>query len=566
MTDTPRKTTSSLPLSFSTNTRKDFIEELRDDAYDILIIGGGITGAGVLRDATLRGFKTALIEKNDFASGTSSKSSKLIHGGIRYLKNLEFKLVHEALMERKTLINIAPHLVHPTQCLLPVYKHAPVPAWMIRIGLLLYDGLSSSNRIGFHKVIPTDENQSMEPALKKDDLEKLFLYYDGRADDSRLVMATVQSAVQQGAMAVNYAQAVDVVTVDNRIQGIRALDRLTGKEFTIHAKVIANATGPWCDRLRKNILGENKRRIRTTKGIHIILPLDDLPVKHTLVLTSPIDDRLVFAIPWRKWVILGTTDTDYNDDPDWIPIKEVEVDYLLQTFQEYFPDTKLTSEKILSAFAGLRPLRFEEGISADDVSREYQIFESPSRFFTIIGGKLTTYRTMAKELTDRMARTLEAEYGILPPQPECITHKHPLYGGDTGDYWQFCHRWYQRLSGEMALDEDVAHNLIESYGSRLPDVLNYLKKDRNNTRRIIPELPYLWGEVDYTCAHEMAVGLDDILMRRTHIFSLDPDNGLSVMEPVARHLQYLLKWTDKFRSEQTDLYRKRVQAMREFKN
>jgi len=552
-------------IEFSANTREDYIRKLQSEQFDILVIGGGITGAGVVRDAALRGYKTALIEKDDFASGTSSKSSKLVHGGFRYLKNLEFGLVHEALMERKNLMDIAPHLVHPIQCLFPVYKDSSVPGWMIQLGMLLYDGLSFTKRIGLHKLIPLGKNDKPEPGLLKKGLEKLFMYYDSRADDTRLVMATIQSAVQSSAITANYVKAIDVLNENDKVVGIRARDEISGNEFEIRAHVVANATGPWSDPVRQALLKDNKQRLRTTKGIHIIVRAEDLAIKRTMILSTIQDKRPVFAIPWRKFVILGTTDTYFDGDPDWVDIGDDDVDYLLETYNHYFPKGNLTKQNVISAYSGLRPLTFEEGKSAGQVTREYQIFEGPDSFFNIIGGKLTTYRTMAQELVDRLGNALDESLGILAQNSKCTTDKTALYGGDIENYEQFESEWTSQLTGQFKFDEDVAQNLIESYGSKVPDVLTILDKVERGREKIINDLPYLWGEIDYCCSHEMAMALDDFLMRRTHLFSLDPKQAMDVHVKVAERMSDILGWSENEKEDQLKRYKTKVEMVQAFK-
>ncbi|MCB0283626.1 MAG: glycerol-3-phosphate dehydrogenase [Calditrichaeota bacterium] len=552
-------------IEFSYKKRLEFINQLKSRSLDILVIGGGITGAGILRDAAIRGFKAGLIEKDDFASGTSSKSSKLVHGGFRYLKNLEFGLVHEALMERKTLMDIAPHLVHPIQCLLPVYKNASVPGWMIQIGMLLYDGLSFTKRIGLHKLIAVEDIHEREPLLRKEGLEKVFMYYDSRADDTRLVMANIQSAVQHDALAVNYVKAVDVVKEDGKITGVMVKDQISGETFAIRSKVVANASGPWCDVLRDNLLGQKNKRIRTTKGIHLLVQRKDLNIERTMILSAPNDDRPIFVIPWRNYVILGTTDTDFNGDPDWVDITEDDVDYLLEAYNYYFPAAKLNRQKIVSAYSGLRPLTFEEGKSAGEVTREYQIFETPENFFSIIGGKLTTYRTMAEELTDRLAENLEEKYSIKAKNNKCITDKVPLYGGDIDDFAAFREKWFLSLTETYKFEQDIAENFIEAYGNRLPDLLEIIDQTDLGRERIISSLPYVWGEITYAINHEMAMSLDDIMLRRLHLFSLDKKQGWDAHRVIAERMASVLGWSDQEKESQIKRYKEKIALVQDFK-
>lgn len=554
--------TNSVDLSIKARERN--ITRLQQEQFDILVIGGGITGAGVARDAALRGFKTALIDKADFCSGTSSKSSKLIHGGFRYLNNFEFGLVHEALMERKTLIDIAPHLVHPIQCLLPLHNHNAKPPWIIHFGLFLYDFLSFNKGIGSHKMLSQDEMQNLEPLLRRTDLKKVALYYDCQADDFRLVMANLQSAAQDGAVIANYVKATDVLWEKSRVVGIMAKDELGRESFPIRCRTIANATGPWCDSLRKELLEDSNHHVRTTKGIHLVLHRDDLPINHTILGQAIQDGRYVFAVPWRQFVFLGTTDTDYDGNPDQIPTERSDVDYLLQAFNHYFPDANLNNDKIISTFAGLRPLTYEEGKTASSVTREYQIFETPTNFFNIIGGKLTTYRTMAKEMVDRITKQLEKSFDISAANPKCITDQIPLFGGDILDYSEFYDNWKTKLSSQYDIEADIAHHLIESYGSQLPEILKCIEKASYGKERILPGLHYLWGELDYALEHEMTVSLDDFLIRRTHLFSLDRKQALDVHEEVAKRLAKKLGWSEEEKHAQIGRYKLKIEVTRQY--
>ena len=556
--------TESKSINLSAKGRERNITKLQREQFDILVIGGGITGAGVARDAALRGFKTALIDKADFCSGTSSKSSKLVHGGFRYLNNLEFGLVHESLMERKILMEIAPHLVHPIHCLLPLHGHNSKPAWMIHIGLFLYDFLSFTKRIGYHKILSRNEIQNLEPLLRQDDLKKVALYYDCQADDFRLAMANLQSSALGGAVIANYVKAVDILEENGQVVGIQAMNEISSKAFPIHSRLIANATGPWCDYLRQALLKNSQHRVRTTKGIHLVIHREDLPISHTILGQAVQDGRYIFAVPWRQFVFLGTTDTDYDGDPDHIPTERSDVDYLLDAFNHYFPDANLNDDKIISTFAGLRPLTYEEGRTASSVTREYQIFEQPRNFFNIIGGKLTTYRTMAKEMVNRMTKRLEKSFDISPANPNCITDQIPLYGGDISNYSEFLDKWKKELTNQNHIDPDIAEHLIESYGSRFPDVLECLEKTSNGKERFLPGLPYIWGELDYALEHEMTMALDDFLIRRTHLFSLDRKQALDVHEEIASQLTKKLDWSEEEKQAQIERYKTKIEITRKY--
>jgi glycerol-3-phosphate dehydrogenase len=534
---------------------------LQKEPFDILVIGGGITGAGIARDAAMRGFKTALIEKADFCSGTSSKTSKLIHGGFRYLENFEFSLVREALMERKILMDIAPHLVHSIQCLLPFHNHTSMSPWMVHAGLLMYDLLSFTKRISFHKMLSIKNIPKIEPSLRREGLKKIARYYDCQADDFRLTMANLQSAAQNSAVITNYVKAADILQENGEIIGIKAQNEINGESFPIRSNTIANATGPWCNYLRQTLLNDSQPCVRTTKGIHLVIHRKNLPINYTILGQAIQDRRFIFAVPWKQFVFLGTTDTDYDSDPDRIPTEHQEVDYLLEAFNYYFPNVNLKYKNIISTYAGLRPLTFDEKKTTSSVTREYQIFEQPQNFFNIVGGKLTTYRTMAKEMINRISKRLEKTFNISPKNSKCMTDIIPLYGGDISDYPKFFEDWKIRLIKQNHLDPDIAEHLIETYGSHLPEMLNYIKK---SSKRFLPGLPYIWGELDYALEHEMAMALDDFLIRRTHLFSLDSKHGFYLHEEIASRLAQKLGWSNEEKRKQIEGYKAKIEITQHY--
>ncbi len=552
-------------MNLSPEARQRILEQMDEETFDVLVIGGGITGAGIARDAALRGLKTALIEKDDFGAGTSSKSSKLVHGGFRYLRQLQFGLVHEALVERKILRGLAPHLVYPMRCLLPVYRGSRPPAILIHIGMFLYDILASDRNIGRYRMVSAEELHDMEPGYRQDGLRKAAEYSDCWGDDFRLVMSTVQSAAQHGALVANHVMAADAIMQNRRMAGVLAKDQLSGEEISIKSRVVANAAGPWSDHVRQALLKQKERRVRLTKGVHIIVSTEDLPLRHAFMQFAIQDGRPIFAIPWKKIVLLGTTDTDYSGDPDQISVERSDVDYLLESFNYYFPKAHLTDARILSTFAGLRPLIFEGDKAPSQVSREYQIFEGPENFFSIVGGKLTTYRKMAKHMVDRLTRRLATSFHVTARNPNCITDTVPLWGGEIQDYEEFQRKWISRGVDTYGFDGEVAEHLIERYGANIPKVLAKFEETPNAFDRIHPHLPYVWGELSYTIDHEMTLSLEDFLIRRAPLFSLLNRQGLEVHGEVARRMQARLGWSAEENQGQIDRYRSRIRLTEHFR-
>ena len=552
------------PSEFSPETRRDALQELRSQLFDIVVIGGGITGAGVARDAALRGFKTALIEKTDFAAGTSSKSSKLIHGGFRYLKNLELGMVHESLQERKVLMKLAPHLVRRMKCLLPIYENSPESPFLINMGLWVYDLLAFPKNIGRHRMVEVEEIHRRAPLIRTEGLRKGAEYYDAQADDFRLVMVTVQSAAQSGAVVANYCKAEDIIVENGNITGILARDQLTGEEVAVRARTVVNATGPWSDQVRKALVQRGKKKVRTTKGIHLILRREDLPIPWAFMQFAVQDGRPIFAVPWKRFLLVGTTDTDYEGDMDYIAAERSEVNYLLDSFNYYFPQANLTDDNIISTFAGLRPLTFEEEKTASAVTREHLIFEAPGNFFSIIGGKFTTHRVMAQEITDQVSRRLAETFERVPPNPRCTTNRVPLTGGEIPDYPRFQEEWKEKLERRYHLPEDMADHFMETYGSEIPRFLDVALATADGLDRIHPDLPHVWGELTYAVDYEMSVALDDFLIRRTHVFSLDPEHGLGVYQEAADRLANRLGWSVDEKKTQIDRYLLKRKVVRHY--
>ncbi|HEX9216387.1 MAG TPA: glycerol-3-phosphate dehydrogenase [Gemmatimonadales bacterium] len=505
---------------------------------DVLIIGGGITGAGIARDAASRGFRTALIDKADFGAGTSSHSSRLIHGGIRYLEQGAFRLVFEASHERRVLLTIAPHLVRPLAFLFPVYRGGRVPAWKLRAGMWLYDLLSAFRNVRWHRWLRATKVRRVEPGLRDRGLIGAALYYDAQTDDARLVIATVRSALRAGALAANYVETTALLKPDGRIRGAVVRDVLTGQTATIRAQVVVNATGPWSDRLRRLDDPHAPAILRLTKGAHVTVPRRRLANEHAVTLFSPIDGRVMFVLPWGDLSYIGTTDTDADASPDALRVTPADVTYLLRSANAAFPDAHLAPNDVVSAWVGLRPLLREDHASPSQVSREHKVFESEHGLISIAGGKLTTYRVMASDVVDRVAARLHALDG-RPLPPRAPTDKLPLPGGEARDLEVLVEAARARGAAEA-----TAQHLVASYGSEAAAVLNLVDRDRRGGlgEPIIAGRPEIWAEVAYAVEREMAVRVQDVLVRRLHLFYEIPDHAQSVVSKVAARMKQLLGW------------------------
>lgn len=380
---------------------RDF-SKLAGQPFDLLVIGGGIVGAGIAWDASLRGLSCALVEANDFASGTSSKTTKLIHGGIRYLEQLDFHLVRESLRERGFLLSMAPQVVHPLSFLIPIRKNRPRPGWMIHLGLFLYDRLAGRGSIGRHRFLQGKQLEQEEPRIFQNGYAQAARYYDAQMDDARLVIEVLKAASRSGAQLCNYSRVVGFRKEGNRVVGAEVEDLLSLRRGTIRANQIINATGPWADHLRRMADPSVKPLVRMSKGIHLVYP--DLGLKEALLISSQRDGRIFFLIPWRELTLIGTTDADYTGDPGQARAEADDVAYLLQEANRALPGFALQKGKVLSTFAGIRPLIAQEAKDPWAVSRSHRIYEDPDGLLTVVGGKFTTFRKIAEDAVNRISK------------------------------------------------------------------------------------------------------------------------------------------------------------------
>jgi glycerol-3-phosphate dehydrogenase len=543
----------------SHRTRATALESMAAEPVDLLIIGGGITGAGIARDAALRGFRTALVDKGDVGGGTSSHSSRLIHGGIRYLEQYDFRLVLEASRERHALMSIAPHLVRPLAFLFPVYRGGRVPAWQLRAGMWLYDLLAAFRNVRMHRWLGRKAVLRAEPGLRDKDLKGGGLYYDAQTDDARLVLATMRGAAQARALVANYVEVTSLHTPDGRVRGATIRDLLTGTVRTVRALVVVNAAGPWVDHVRRFDDPHAAPLLRLTKGAHVAVPRQRLGNTHAVTLTSPIDGRVMFVVPWGEQSYIGTTDTDADASPDDVYTTADEVIYLLRSANAFFPQARLTPQDVVATWAGLRALlRPERNVAPSEVSREHRIVESPAGLLTIAGGKLTTYRLMGREVVDRVAARLAALDGrprVAPPP----TDRLPLPGGETADLDGLVEA--ARVRGAPLA---TARHLVASYGSESAGVLNLADRDRALGRAIADGRPEVWAEVVHAVQREMAVRLTDVLVRRLHLFYEDRGQAAGVAPAVAAKMGELLEWDAARNAQELDAYRELSRRSRAF--
>ncbi len=539
--------------------RRQALASLANTEFDLLVVGGGITGAGIARDAAARGLKVALVEKLDFGAGTSSKSSKLIHGGLRYLEYGELALVFESVNERKRLMRLARHLVRPLPFLVTSYRGDRRFLATLDLGLWIYDALCLFGNYKNHRTYRARKTLELEPSLKREGLRGGILYYDCLTDDARLTLENALDARELGAVVLNHVKAGKVLkNPSDKVVGLEVEDALGGGKLEVRARVVVNASGPWSDEVRA--LAGEPPVLKPTKGVHVVVDAKKLPLKHALMMASPRDKRVVFCIPWGLGrTVVGTTDTFFHGSPDEVDPTLDDVEYLLETAQAYVPGAQLTPDDVLSTWSGLRPLlRPErEGERASEVSREHMIYERPG-FVTIAGGKLTTYRNMASEVVDRALSQLGQG---LP----AATHDRPLPGarGLVESDAQL-EALAQRLSAP-GLNGGGATFFAETYGARAPQVLARAQADAGAAERLDAELPYLFAQVDEAVDHELACTVDDVLSRRAPLLLRARDQGLGVASKVADRMAARLAWTPQRKEAELERYRAVVASSRRFR-
>lgn len=494
--------------NFSNTHRAEHLKEIKDNTYDLIVIGGGITGAGILLDAASRGLKTLLVEKGDFASGTSSKSTKLIHGGLRYLKQFDFWLVKEVGTERAIVHKLAPHLVQPEKMLLPLVENGSYGKWLTSIGLKIYDILADVEGEDQRQMLDKTQALKKEPLLPKKILKGAGYYAEYRTDDARLTLELIKTALQYDATAINYAEVKEFIYKDQQVKGVQIHDYLLAQDYQVHAEHIINATGPWVDDLRQLNKGIQGDTLHLTKGVHLVFPYEKLPFTQSIYFDVP-DGRMIFAIPRGKVTYVGTTDTNYTLDKDTVNTQVVDAVYLIEAVNHMFPKIDLTLQDVLSSWAGLRPLIHQEGKSPSELSRKDEIFISPSQLISIAGGKLTGYRKMAERAVDKIADRLESKTGLK----KCHTDTIAICGGPWENYEQvkaYIKHIYQRISPLGFTDYD-AWFLVTTYGKQTEEILKIydaLQESEIHKRMIQAEF--------YFCSeYEMIATPSDFFVRRT---------------------------------------------------
>lgn len=552
-------------LTFSAQTRTAGLTRMAEDPFDVLVIGGGITGAGVALDAVTRGYRVGLMERADFASGTSSRSTKLLHGGIRYLPQFDIGLVSEGLHERDRLLRNAPHLARPLAFLLPLYDSSRKPVGLpvappfgigltmiLDIGLWMYDRLAGKRSIAPHRRLSRANTISRMPGLIEKGVKSGFLYYDGQTDDARLTLAVMRTAAARGALVANYTEVTRYASEDGRIIGAYVRDTLNGDgtERLIRARHVVNATGVWAEANDHLSGGESHLHIAPSKGAHLVFARERLGLgDEAIVLPETDDDRIIFIVPWLSRAIVGTTDTATSLAAP--PVAEQDdIAYLLNHMNRYLREPVTTAD-VISTFAGYRPLlRLKKDEATGKLSRAHEVVEREDGLVTVAGGKLTSYRQMAEDAVDH----LEAREGKRQPS---ATRTLRLQGATR---WpESRERFFQRAA-EMRLDAKVAEHLVYAYGDEALEILDLIAERPAMGERLIPDLPYLRAEVVHASRAEMALTLEDLLARRLRIAIEDRTRGLDVATDVGALMGHELGWSDEECATRLAAYDKYVRA------
>lgn len=544
--------------NFSAQVRSSNLDRMAREHFDVLVIGGGITGASVALDAATRGYSVALVERNDFASGTSSKSTKLAHGGIRYLPQFDFPLVHEALIERGLMLENVPFLVRPLGFVLPIYAGDRHPVGLpltlpfglgigleLNIGLWMYDVMAGKRNIARHERISRPRALSLAPALKADGLKEAFVYYDGQLDDVRLTITGLRTAAQWNAAVANHAEVIGFGRINGKLSGAWVRDKLTGREFVVQARHIVNAGGVFAERIEALTGDEPKIAVQPSKGAHLVFDRKDVPMRAmAVVLPETEDGRILFVIPWESRVLVGTTDTEGGDLDHPIATSE-DIAYLIRHVNRYL-DVQLAPEQVLSTYAGYRPLvRSRDRKQGKNLSRTHAIIESDSGMVSIVGGKLTTWRLMGQDTVDHLAR----RDGLPLRHP---TEHLPLLGAER---WQETQQDLKGRAGFLGLDTSMQEHLGFYYGRESLAILALIEHDRALGEPLIADLPYLRAEVLHAARCEMALTLEDVLARRLRIAIEDRQRGVEVAQQVAALMGLQLGWSAGQQREQVNAYR-----------
>ncbi len=535
------------PVALSPARRKTDLAALRREVFDLVVIGGGVTGAGIALDAATRGLTVALVEQRDFAAGTSSRSSKLIHGGLRYLEQLNFSLVREALHERSLLLHdLAPHLVRPVSFLYPL-QHTGWERFYVGAGVTLYDTMGGAGALPRHRHLTRRSALRVAPALRRDAMVGAIRYWDAQVDDARHTMELARTAASYGATVTTSTRVTGLLREGERVVGVEVRDQETGDEIGVRGRQVVNATGVWADRIQE-MAGRGRIRVRASKGIHLVVPRDRIHSDSGLVLRT--EHSVLFVVPWGRHWLLGTTDTDWELDLSHPAASATDIQFVLDRVNRVLK-TPLTHEDVEGVYAGLRPLLHGESEATSKLSREHAVGQTVAGLITVAGGKYTTYRVMARDAVDVAARSLPQRV------PESVTDRVPLLGAHG---YQAMWNRRHRLAQQSGLHVTRIEHLLGRYGSLTTEVLDLLADRPELGERIVGADTYLKVEAAYAARHEGALHLDDFLTRRTHISIETFDRGRQAARDVAELMGAELGWDDEDVARELKHYEARIDA------
>ena len=548
---------SSADIPFNVLDRKMRISEIGDKYFDLIVIGGGITGAGIALDASLRGLSVILIEKGDFASGTSSKSSKLIHGGLRYLKQFEFGLVRKTGTERAVLHRNAPHLVHPETMLLPIVTDGEFNKYTASLAISVYDWLAGVEQKNRKKSLSFKQTEEAEPLLNRKILKSAISYSEYRTDDSRLTLEVIKAARRESAEAFNYLEVDDFIYESGKVVGVNVEDKLDSSKYAIRGKFVVSAAGPWVDNLRKKDQSAKGKSLHLTKGVHIVLDKSNLPIKHAVYFDA-FDGRMIFAIPRGKVTYVGTSDTNYIGDLNRVLCSVEDVEYLLSSANKMFSDVALTRKDVISSWAGLRPLIHEDGKSPSELSRKDEIFISEQNLISIAGGKLTGFRLMSKKIVDLLQRKDKSL-----PQASCAT-KHKLIHADSfNGYTEFVDFWFtqHKKYKDEGLTKYLSWYLTTTFGKNAEFIIKYaLTIDADTFEEAI-----IKAEITYCIQYESACLPDDYFNRRTGRLYFDISSVKNHFELIVNEFAAAFSWSAEKTTEEQSKARTLIEDVTIFK-
>ncbi|EAF4459435.1 glycerol-3-phosphate dehydrogenase/oxidase [Listeria monocytogenes] len=528
---------------FSAFDRETIERNLQEEKFDLVIVGGGITGAGIALDATSRGMSVALVEMGDFASGTSSRSTKLVHGGLRYLQQFEIKEVADLGKERAIVYENGPHVTTPEWMMLPFHKGGNMGKTTASFGIRLYDYLAGVKKNERRKILSAKETLAKNPFVKKDGLKGSGYYVEYRTDDARLTIEVMKKAVELGANAINYTKAEHFLYDDNKqVVGVTVTDRLSGKAYDIKGHRVINAAGPWVDKVRKLDYATNNKHLRLTKGIHLVIDKQKFPMEQAVYFDTP-DGRMVFAIPRDKKVYVGTTDTVYDEAVINPKALESDHNYVIKAINYMFPDVHITEKDIESSWAGVRPLIYEEGKDPSEISRKDEVWFSESGLITMAGGKLTGYRKMAEKLLDDVSKTLAKETG---EKYKTVQTKHlPISGGDIGGSEQleaFLSKKAKEGNNRFGWTLEEGREMAKRFGSNIDQLFTYAQEHKEQNETTLPNS--LYAELRYSIQHEAVTTPIDFLLRRTGYLLFDMPYLLEWKDAVVDEMAKQFHWSD----------------------